>query len=71
MALTIGGTDFTLCLWDILSGTLLQKFCVQAGEIAQLLVPPANSSVKQQLKCLVQNDLIFFEFLATYITVHL
>jgi WD40 repeat protein len=43
--LVSGGADFTLCLWDISSGTLLQKFCVQVGEIAQLLVPPANSSV--------------------------
>lgn len=43
--LVSGGADFTLCLWNISSGTLLQKFCVQVGEIAQLLVPPANSSV--------------------------
>lgn len=43
--LVSGGADFSICLWDISTGTLLQKFCVQAGEISQLLVPPANSSV--------------------------
>ena len=40
-----GGADFSLCLWDIHSGILLQKFCVQAGEITQMLVPPANAAV--------------------------
>ncbi|XP_046440938.1 WD repeat-containing protein 7-like isoform X2 [Daphnia pulex] len=55
--LVSGGADFTLCLWDISSGTLLQKFCVQVGEIAQLLVPPANSSPRiLQCICSVAKD---------------
>jgi len=43
--LVSGGADFSLCLWDIKTGTLLHRFCVQSGEITQLLVPPPNSSV--------------------------
>ena len=43
--LVSGGADFSLCLWDIQAGTLLHRFCVQSGEITQLLVPPPNSSV--------------------------
>ncbi|XP_057372178.1 WD repeat-containing protein 7-like isoform X1 [Daphnia carinata] len=55
--LVSGGADFTLCLWNISSGTLLQKFCVQVGEIAQLLVPPANSSPRiLQCICSVAKD---------------
>lgn len=51
--LVSGGADFTICLWNISSGTLLQKFCVQVGEIAQLLVPPANSSVIFFFSCFI------------------
>lgn len=40
-----GGVDFAVCLWDLYSGTLLHRFCVHAGEITQLLVPPNNCSV--------------------------
>jgi len=35
-----GGVDFAICLWDLYAGTLLHRFCVHAGEITQLLVPP-------------------------------
>ncbi|XP_042906902.1 WD repeat-containing protein 7 isoform X2 [Parasteatoda tepidariorum] len=37
-----GGVDFSVCLWDIYTGTLLHRFCVHAGEITQLIVPPVN-----------------------------
>ena len=40
-----GGVDFAVCLWDLYSGTLLHRFCVHAGEITQLMVPPENCSV--------------------------
>lgn len=40
-----GGVDFAVCLWDLYSGTLLHRFCVHAGEITQLLVPPNSCSV--------------------------
>lgn len=40
-----GGVDFAVCLWDLYSGTLLHRFCVHAGEITQLLVPPNTCSV--------------------------
>lgn len=43
--LVSGGVDFAVCLWDLYSGTLLHRFCVHAGEIMQLLVPPNNCSV--------------------------
>lgn len=40
-----GGVDFAVCLWDLYSGSLLHRFCVHAGEITQLLVPPNTCSV--------------------------
>lgn len=40
-----GGIDFAVCLWDLYAGSLLHRFCVHAGEITQLLVPPNNTSV--------------------------
>lgn len=43
--LVSGGVDFAVCLWDLYAGTLLHRFCVHAGEITQLLVPPNNCSV--------------------------
>lgn len=45
-----GGVDFSICLWDLYAGTLLHRFCVQAGEITQLLVPPKDCNVRQQYK---------------------
>lgn len=41
-----GGVDFAVCLWDLYSGSLLHRFCVHAGEITQLLVPPHSCSVR-------------------------
>lgn len=41
-----GGVDFAVCLWDLYSGHLLHRFCVHAGEITQLLVPPNACSVR-------------------------
>lgn len=43
--LVSGGVDFAVCLWDLYSGALLHRFCVHAGEITQLLVPPNACSV--------------------------
>lgn len=43
--LVSGGVDFAVCLWDLYAGTLLHRFCVHAGEITQLLVPPNTCSV--------------------------
>lgn len=51
-----GGVDFAVCLWDLYSGTLLHRFCVHAGEITQLMVPPENCSVSK-LKILMQKHL--------------
>lgn len=43
--LVSGSVDFAVCLWDLYAGTLIHRFCVHAGEITQLLVPPDNCSV--------------------------
>lgn len=43
--LVSGSSDFSVCLWDINSESLLQKFNLQSGEITQILVPPPTSSV--------------------------
>ncbi|XP_059484205.1 WD repeat-containing protein 7 isoform X1 [Neocloeon triangulifer] len=49
--LVSGGVDFAVCLWDLYSGSLLHRFCVHAGEITQLMVPPNNCSPRV-LKCI-------------------
>jgi WD40 repeat protein len=52
-----GGVDFAVCLWDLNSVTLLHRFCVHAGEITQLLVPPENCSPRiQKCICSVASD---------------
>ncbi|XP_055317657.1 WD repeat-containing protein 7 isoform X2 [Sitodiplosis mosellana] len=52
-----GGVDFAVCLWDLYSGTLLHRFCVHAGEITQLLVPPNSCSPRVQKSiCSVASD---------------
>ena len=49
--------DFSVCLWDIYTGTLLHRFCAHAGEIASLYVPPPNCSPRiQQCICSVASD---------------
>ncbi|XP_076337758.1 WD repeat-containing protein Rbcn-3B isoform X2 [Tachypleus tridentatus] len=55
--LVSGGVDFSVCLWDIYAGTLLHRFCVHAGEITQLLVPPNNCTARVlQCVCSVASD---------------
>lgn len=46
-----------MCLWDLYAGTLIHRFCVHAGEITQLLVPPDNCSPRiQKCICSVASD---------------
>lgn len=55
--LVSGGVDFAVCLWDLYTGTLLHRFCIHAGEITQLLVPPNNCSARiQKCICSVASD---------------
>lgn len=55
--LVSGAVDFAVCLWDLYAGTLLHRFCVHAGEITQLLVPPNNCSPRvQKCICSVASD---------------
>nr|XP_018905616.1 PREDICTED: WD repeat-containing protein 7 isoform X1 [Bemisia tabaci] len=52
-----GGVDFAVCLWDLYAGTLLHRFCVHAGEITQLLIPPNNCSPRvTKCICSVASD---------------
>lgn len=55
--LVSGGTDFSVCLWDVVDGLLLHKFNVHAGEISQLLIPPSDCSQRLQTSiCCVASD---------------
>ncbi|XP_051158391.1 WD repeat-containing protein 7 isoform X1 [Leptopilina boulardi] len=55
--LVSGSVDFAVCLWDLYSGTLIHRFCVHAGEITQLMVPPDNCSPRiQKCVCSVASD---------------
>ncbi|KAK0082310.1 hypothetical protein PV325_010690 [Microctonus aethiopoides] len=52
-----GSVDFAVCLWDLYAGTLIHRFCVHAGEITQLMIPPDNSSPRiQKCVCSVASD---------------
>ncbi|KAI1280913.1 WD repeat-containing protein 7 [Halotydeus destructor] len=52
-----GGVDFSVCLWDIYTGSLLHRFSVHAGEIKQLLVPPKDCNPRVlQCVCSVGSD---------------
>ncbi|GBP86184.1 WD repeat-containing protein 7 [Eumeta japonica] len=55
--LVSGGIDFAVCLWDLYSGVLLHRFCVHAGEITQLIVPPHTCTTRiQKCICSVASD---------------
>ena len=55
--LVSGSVDFSVCLWDIYTGTLLHRFCSHSGEITNLYVPPASCSPRiQQCICSVASD---------------
>ncbi|KAL0859247.1 hypothetical protein ABMA27_011058 [Loxostege sticticalis] len=55
--LVSGGIDFAVCLWDLFTGSLLHRFCVHAGEITQLIVPPSNCTARiQKCICSVASD---------------
>ncbi|XP_078738105.1 WD repeat-containing protein 7-like isoform X1 [Lampetra fluviatilis] len=52
-----GGVDFSVILWDIISGEMLHTFCIHGGEILQLLVPPEGCSPRvQHCVCSVASD---------------
>ncbi|XP_006822881.1 WD repeat-containing protein 7-like, partial [Saccoglossus kowalevskii] len=55
--LVSGGVDFSVCLWDLFTGSLIHTFSVHGGEITQILVPPdmCNSRV-QTCVCSVASD---------------
>lgn len=63
--LVSGGVDFAVCLWDLYAGSLLHRFCVHAGEITQLLVPPDACSVSS-LRFQLQVARILTETLTTF-----
>lgn len=55
--LVSGGVDFSVILWDLHTGMMLHRFCVHAGEITQLLAPPAACSLRvQKCICSVASD---------------
>lgn len=68
--LVSGGVDFAVCLWDLYSGTLLHRFCVHAGEITQLLVPPNNCSVSVTASFFEIHPLMIFNFRIAYKNVY-
>ncbi len=52
-----GSADFTVCLWDIYTGTLLHRFGSHAGEVCSLYVPPPSCSPRvQHCVCSVASD---------------
>ena len=55
--LVSGSVDFTVCLWDIYTGTLLHRFGAHAGEVCNLYVPPPSCSPRiQHCICSVASD---------------
>ncbi|CAG0925493.1 unnamed protein product, partial [Notodromas monacha] len=55
--LVSGSADFCVYLWDLGTGALLYKFCVQGGEITQLIVPPPDCGTRiLNCVCSVSSD---------------
>lgn len=55
--LASGGADFTVILWEIITGAQLHTFTVHGGDITQLIVPPNECSLRvQQSICCVAAD---------------
>ncbi|XP_077994081.1 WD repeat-containing protein 7-like isoform X2 [Glandiceps talaboti] len=55
--LVSGGVDFSVCIWDFYSGSLIYSFTVHGGEISQMLVPPENCNTRVQgCICTVASD---------------
>ena len=44
--LVSGGIDFSVCLWDIRTGSLLHRFSCHGGEVLRLSVPPEGVSTR-------------------------
>ena len=62
-----GGVDFSVCLWDLNSGSRIHKFCVQAGPILKFLVPPSNCNVRT-VRCAYHNfALLYFGLSSVYV----
>ncbi len=57
-----GGIDFCVFLWDLNSGSRIYRFCVQAGPILRLIVPPDNCNVETFAYCPSLAELILFVF---------
>ncbi|XP_014681792.1 PREDICTED: WD repeat-containing protein 7-like [Priapulus caudatus] len=55
--LVSGGVDFSVCLWDMYSGTLLHRFCIHGGEVTQLMATPSNCSLNIQLEMQLEMQL--------------
>uniref|UniRef100_A0A0K2TM39 WD repeat-containing protein 7 n=1 Tax=Lepeophtheirus salmonis TaxID=72036 RepID=A0A0K2TM39_LEPSM len=55
--LVSGSVDFSVCLWDIYTGTLLHTFSSHGGEVMSLYVPPPTCSPRiQHCICSVASD---------------
>ncbi|KAL0268227.1 UNVERIFIED_CONTAM: hypothetical protein PYX00_010255 [Menopon gallinae] len=52
-----GGSDFSVCLWDLSECVLIHRFCVQSGEIIKLLIPPEECKMRiRHSICSVASD---------------
>ncbi|XP_071942422.1 WD repeat-containing protein 7-like isoform X1 [Antedon mediterranea] len=55
--LVSGGTDFSVCLWDIFAGSLLHTYSVHGGEITRMVLPPDNCNSRVLMcVCTVASD---------------
>ncbi|QQP57402.1 Uncharacterized protein FKW44_002378 [Caligus rogercresseyi] len=55
--LVSGSVDFSVCLWDIYTGTLLHRFSSHGGEVLSLHIPPIHCSPRiQHCICSVASD---------------
>lgn len=57
LCVSTGGEDFTVRLWDVISGTLIHTFSIHGGIVRHLLCLPPSSFTRLQLcLCSVADD---------------
>ena len=58
--LVSGGADFAVITWNIVTGSLLHRFCCQGGVILRLLTPPDNCNVRINFQAFIMHLLTLY-----------
>ena len=57
--LFIGGMDFSIVIWNLLSGQLIRRFVNHAGQVERLFIPPETCCPRVKV-CSNNTNVAFF-----------